>query len=265
MDLAQYLIVATDLLATKDKEKIIAEIVNIKTPKTVLPENFTIKWLDHYGRVAIILYRGIEVLLLFKRMTSLLSSLTLDIAPRAFLKNDDEAWEAFKLVEAYTGVPIGERIKELEIFIKQKDSMIEMLQLQLDASDDLCLELQTKQRKKTSSIKFPPPLILCSASVNKYLLKIKPTKLQDIVRAQYLHSQGFNTDLVHGPFPAPTTPANYRKRAFNHLTKLGKLLKTAKLDKELAAYEMRPPKVKAKKVVVKKSTKKVVKKKKRSK
>jgi hypothetical protein len=253
VNLDKYEVVSTELLADKDKEKILSAVVNIKTPKTPLPENFTIKWLDHYGRVAIITYRGAEVLLLFKKMTSQLKNLALEVAPRAYLKTPDDAWEAIKLVDIYTGVSIGERVKELEKIVKQKDAMLEMMRLELEASNDLCAELQSKKRKKLAktAVKITPAVIQSSLEINKYLLKIKSVKLQDMVRASFLHSQGFNTDLVHGQFPAPETPVKYRKKVYRHLSKIDKMRKKAKLDKELTLYAVRPLPIGKKKVVKK--------------
>jgi hypothetical protein len=259
VNLSSYLVIATDLLAAKDKEKILAEVVNIKTPKPPFPDNFTVKWLDHFGRVAVITYRGAEVLLLFKKMTSQLSTLSLEVAPRAYLKNDDDAWEAIKLVDIYTGVSIGERVKELEKAIKQKDQMIEMLQLQLDASDEeLALALNKNRKKAAKTTPKVIPTLLSSVDINKYLLKIKPIKLQDIIRAHFLWAQGFGIDLIHGSTQAPDTPKNYKKKVFRHGTKLSKMLKQARLDKQIAPYEVRPPKVKVSKnkVVKKKKSKK---------
>lgn len=259
MNLSTYLVIATDLLAAKDKEKILAEVVNIKTPKPPFPDNFTVKWLDHFGRVAVITYRGAEVLLLFKKMTSQLSTINLEVAPRAYLKNPDEAWECIKLVDIYAGVSIGERVKELEKAVQQKDKMIDMLQLQLDAADqelEIALHKNRKKAAKTTP-KVATPILLSSDEINKYLVKIKPIKIQDIVRQQFIWGQGFNDNLIHVQSPKPDVPAKYKKKVFRHGSKIDKMLKKAKLDKQLTTYVPRPPKVKtSKKQVVKKKSKK---------
>lgn len=258
-NLAQFDILTTDLLSVEDRKKIIADVINIQNPKQALPAEYTLKLLDHYGRVAVVMYRGVEVLLLFKRMTSKHSILHLEVGPKVYLKNLDEAWIAYKLMNLYPGVPLGERVLELEFALKQQKELGMMLQLQLEESDNLCASLLSKKRKKESKgqPKTVIPIPLASPLINKMLLKISPMKLQDVVRKYYLWSQGFDSDLVHVHTAAPEILPKYKKKVLRHITKLTKLFKKAHAEKNTEPYKVRLPKVRKKKVV-----KKVVKKKK---
>lgn len=266
-ELSQCEVLSTDLLHESAIAKILAAIINVKTPKAVLPENFSIQRLDHYGRVAVVKHMGVEVLLLFKRMTSQVGTLHLEVSARANLidkklGDSEDAWQSFRLVEIYPGIPLQDRILELERDVKNYQDLAAALQHQLEEADILNEDLLGKVIKKTSKTLPPavPSVLTSSPATNALLLKIKPLKLQDVVREHFLWSQGFDTALKATSAGAPDVPVKMKKKLFRYLDKLHKLQKHAKRFKELCAYEARPPKppkVKKPKKAKKKAVKKV--------
>ena len=265
-NLNSYEILTSDLLDHKDRDKIMAVIANVRSPSSPLEENFALKYLDHYGRVAIVTFRGMEVMLLFKRMTSKMSILELGVGNQAFLKNSEEAWISYPLISAYTRVPLADRVLQLEVMLKQKDLMLSSMDAQiLELERDNQILRQRKLKKDNKAMPVQPKAVpMASADINEALLKIGPLKLQDVVRKVFLWSQGFDDQLVQSASATyPDVPIKYRKKVSRHISKLTKALKKARLEKTLVPYEVRKPKEKKKKtakVVKSQVVKKVAKK-----
>ncbi|HWY36788.1 MAG TPA: hypothetical protein VNX68_19235 [Nitrosopumilaceae archaeon] len=267
MNLSQFESLVTDNIKAEDKERILAGVVNVKTPFDILGENFACKYLDHYGRVAAITFRGMEVVLLFKRATTKNSTLDLSVPP---LKNSNDAWMVVRLMDVYSGLSMADRVENLEKKLAEKDKLLTLMEQQLTEADVLLVELMGKRNKKlpapAQSIKVP----MASVVVNEYLRDIKPVKLNVLVREYFLWAQGFNADLSSPVNSAPEIPPKLKVRLFKKLKRIEKWMKDAKRKSEIVPYDVQPAKeVKktktkksAKAKTVKKSVQKKVKKKK---
>lgn len=264
MNLAQYESLVTDNIKAEDKEKILAGVVNVRTPDSPLGENFTTKFLDHYGRVAIVMYRGIEVMLLFKRATTKNSTLDLSVPP---LKNSNDAWMSVRLMDAYPGMSVSDKIKHLESKIVELEKMNKLLDMQLSEADALTLSYMGKAKKKEPKTFSPAPVPIASDEINDYLKTVKPIKLNTLLREYFLWSQGFSLELKAGRIDAPDIPPKLKVRFFKKMKRIDKWLKEAKRNRATVPYvHVKPPEKvkKAKKTVSKKivpvKTKKSVKK-----
>jgi len=250
MNLNQFDVLVTDVIKAEDKEKILAGVVNIKSPESSLGENFTVKWLDHYGRIAVITYRGIEVLLLFKRAVTKVSTADLSIPP---LKNSNDAWMSVRLMDAYPGMSLSERVDTLEKKILERDKMIKLLEFQLTEADNLTFDLMQQKRKKAPKVGTgPAPIPMACLEVNDYLKTVKPIKLNTLLREYFLWSQNFTLQLTSPAGPAPDIPPKLKVRLFKKLKRIDKWMKKAKREHETVPYaHVRPPEK------VKKTTKKI--------
>lgn len=254
MNLAQYESLVTDNIKAEDKEKILAGVVNVKAPDSPLGENFTTKFLDHYGRVAVVTYRGIEVMLLFKRATTKNSTLDLSVPP---LKNSNDAWMSVRLMDAYPGMSVSDKIDLLEKKILEKDKMLKMLELHLAEADRLVQDLSTQIRKKAPKVAPSiAPTPMASDEINDYLKTVKPIKLNTLLREMFLWGQGFSADLKAAPAAMPDIPPKLKIRLFKKMKRIDKWMKEAKRNRVIVPYvHVKPPeKVKKTKKKISKKT-----------
>lgn len=260
-NLSRFEVLTTDLMKSEDKEKVLAAVTGYKHPGMVLPPGFLLKAIDTFGRVYVVLYRGIEVLLLFKRATSPLSNLHLDVSPKAYLRNANEAWVSIRLLDVYPGFSLQEQIISLVEDGKKKDEAIKSLQVMLEDADkltgDLMDRLKQKKSKKQLQQELPPPVYTPkeTPAIRAFLEKIKPAKLNEYIRKYYLKWQGCAPPDFHISesiplgFEMKSHDGTYNKKykvLEKKVKKLERLYLKAKRERELTEDYIAPPPVQKK-------------------
>lgn len=148
-----YRVLAVDRLSDKDKAYVTKVLVKVKTDADARKlVGIGSKWgykplAYNTDRVASITYNGIEVAIMFKRITLILEPLPEDPIPEGTLENAEDVWKKFDLF----GVSAREQHKILRTEVESQENEAKLLQVELDAKDKIIAGLQ-KQVKSQQTL-----------------------------------------------------------------------------------------------------------------
>lgn len=148
-----YRVLAVDRLSDKDKRLVTKVLIKVKTDADAkklvgVGSRWGYKPLAYQtDRVGVISYKGIEVAIMFKRVTLIIEPLPEDPIPEGTLENAEDVWQRHDLF----GVSVRQQHKIVRTEVESQESESKLLQLELEAKDKIIAGLQ-KQIKGQQTI-----------------------------------------------------------------------------------------------------------------
>lgn len=172
------------LLPPEDRAVLLSAIAHIKTGPQAYEQakvvGFGARPLDHFGRVVVLTWRGVEVLVLFKRLTQTLEITHTSLGAAATIQSEDDAWTVLDVFN----VPIDTAVSILTRRLGEqgtKLAALQALQIHLERQykgfDDRETELVAGRNKAEIEAAMLSEIIShCSRCRAKLTAKKKPTK-----------------------------------------------------------------------------------------
>lgn len=145
---AIFTVLTTDLLSESDRAMLRAEIAKFPHPSKVREIanelGFAAVATDPRGRCVTLMYKGVEVALLYKRLTQEFEVTKFDTAPSVFLKEPDDAWMLIDLLNVTQDVSADAVSKALSVSdeeLRRARACIQQLLATVDAQSAAVAEL----------------------------------------------------------------------------------------------------------------------------
>lgn len=140
--LMEFTTLTTEIMSSADKANVLAALSKVQTlaeaKALAQKEHFACRDIDHQGRVKVITYRGVEILLMYRRMTSSVPLSESHGTPSFSLTNMDDVWLLVNLANISNQNTLKGLFQEIE---RLKNSLARHEALQ--ASSDLLASSQT--------------------------------------------------------------------------------------------------------------------------
>jgi len=121
--LVEFVTLTTDAMSATDKAKVLADMSHIQTileaKKLALEPNYALHNIDHSGRVKVLLYRGIEILMMYKRMTSSVPLSESHGTPSFRLNNLDDVWMLVNIANIKATTSLKAMFQSIELLKTQ--------------------------------------------------------------------------------------------------------------------------------------------------
>lgn len=146
----QYLVLTLDQLSKSDKELVRAKVKALTTGEEAIAsvgDGWQYWLMDEQGRVGVLVYKGVEVAVFYKRQTTIMERSTGDPTPESLVEPTD-VWQRLDL--------LGPSARKANYFIKQstekRDEQIQLLEKEVQNQTNLADHYERLADRRLASI-----------------------------------------------------------------------------------------------------------------